>query len=591
MKKLLVVLPAIMCLQLLYAQNVGIGTNAPDNKLQVAGNLLVTSPSVVPLAAPTVAQTKTMVNGDPNTIFFPVSDSTGRMYDPGGPSGNYLAGLTADAAIGCCASNNVAIEINIESIGLGTGDSLIIRQSSGNPVNLLAIGNGYTTPGKWVFEGAGLYILFKSNGDASTGIGFSILFKRLYVNSATLPDIQNAVGNSMYFNSKTGAFRAGYLNNSNRGTYSAAFGSFTEATGSYSFAAGYNTTAAGGYSTALGITTTASAYGSVAMGNGASASGFASVAMGNGANATSSGAVALGSGAEALGSSSFAVISGTASGLASVAIGSSAEASGNNAVSIGRQSTASGNYSTVMGNNTTAAGENATAMGLGTYAFGFAGTAVGMYNHPLLLGGQPTVTSTTPLFIIGNGDNSSSLSNAMVVLKNGNVGIGENSPDASLHITHAGGGGIILQNSSDNNKWRIYSASGDNNLTFYNNANTEIADIDDVTGTFNALSDARYKKDIENMPPVLAMLMRLKPKYYHFNWQDKQEQKQIGLLAQEAYKLFPELVSYDKQKDLYKMNYAGFSTVAIKAIQEQQQEIQELKARLEKLEALLLKRQ
>jgi hypothetical protein len=29
-------------------------------------------------------------------------------------------------------------------------------------------------------------------------------------------------------------------------------------------------------------------------------------------------------------------------------------------------------------------------------------------------------------------------------------------------------------------------------------------------------------------------------------------------------------VSYNKEKDLYKMNYAGFSTVAIKAIQEQQ---------------------
>jgi hypothetical protein len=38
------------------------------------------------------------------------------------------------------------------------------------------------------------------------------------------------------------------------------------------------------------------------------------------------------------------------------------------------------------------------------------------------------------------------------------------------------------------------------------------------------------------------------------------------------------------------MNYAGFSTVAIKAIQEQQKEIEELKARLEKLEALLLKK-
>ena len=56
------------------------------------------------------------------------------------------------------------------------------------------------------------------------------------------------------------------------------------------------------------------------------------------------------------------------------------------------------------------------------------------------------------------------------------------------------------------------------------------------------------------------------------------------MLAQEAYKLFPELVTYDKAKDLYKMNYARFSTVAIRAIQEQQEEIEDLKKRLERLE-------
>jgi Tfp pilus assembly protein PilN len=98
------------------------------------------------------------------------------------------------------------------------------------------------------------------------------------------------------------------------------------------------------------------------------------------------------------------------------------------------------------------------------------------------------------------------------------------------------------------------------------------------------------------MQPVLPLLMKLNPAYYQFNWQQQNEQRQIGLLAQEAYQLFPELVSYSKEKDLYKMNYAGFSTVAIKAIQEQQQQIEELenknealKARLEKLEAAVLK--
>jgi Chaperone of endosialidase/Head domain of trimeric autotransporter adhesin len=281
----------------------------------------------------------------------------------------------------------------------------------------------------------------------------------------------------------------------------------------------------------------------------------------------------------------------TASGAHSTAIGFLNTTSGDFSIAMGYDNTASGFSSAALGYGTVASGDRSTTMGFSTSSLGYAGTAIGMYNNPILASPQTTVTSTSPLFIIGNGSNSGSLSNAMVVRKDGNVGIGTDIPAANLHIKHAAGGGLMLENSSDNNKWRIYSASGDNNLTFYNNANTEVADIDDVTGAYTAISDSRLKKNIQHMQPVLPLLLQLNPTYYQFNWQQPNEQRQIGLLAQQAHQLFPELVSYSKEKDLYKMNYAGFSTVAIKAIQEQQKEIEALKARLEKLEALLLKEQ
>ncbi|MEO7310871.1 MAG: hypothetical protein ABIX01_10775 [Chitinophagaceae bacterium] len=77
----------------------------------------------------------------------------------------------------------------------------------------------------------------------------------------------------------------------------------------------------------------------------------------------------------------------------------------------------------------------------------------------------------------------------------------------------------------------------------------------------------------------------------------------MGFLAQESDSLFPQLVSYEKEKDMYKMNYAGFSTVAIKAVQEPQVLIQnqqvhmaqlenqniDLRQRFEKLEELVSK--
>lgn len=537
----------LMTSHLLTAQNVGIGTVDPVSKLQVTGNLMVSEPLVFTNTAPTPAQTKTMING--STTTFSSSDSVMRLYDPGGPAGNYLPNLDANARL-ASTSAVVGYEITFESMDLGTGDSVIIGESNLFGVQpLMAVGNGYTTTGKFIFPhdgGGNLDIQFKSNADANAGAGFSILIKRLYTTPSLLPPVERYVGKSMFFDTKTGALRSGLITNDTRGSYSTAMGSYLVASGSYSFAAGSGSEATGPNSVAIGENCLATQMRSVAIGS-AYASGNTAVALGNG---------------QASGSNSFAVGNAIASGSGSVALGNQVEATGH--------------YS--------------TALGIGTNAYGYATTALGMYNNPLFFEGQTSVTPTTPMLIVGNGE-SSAVANAMVVLKNGNVGIGENVPDASLHIKHGGGSGILLENLNDGNKWRIYSASGDNNLTFYNNANTEIADIDDATGTFNALSDARYKKNIADMPPILSLLMRLQPKYYHFNWQQGDEQKQPGFLAQDAYKIFPELVTYNKENDLYKMNYAGFSVVAIKAIQEQQQQIQELKTRLEKLEALLSKMQ
>ncbi len=284
--------------------NVGVGTDEPMNKVQVQGSLLVTAPTVATNTQPTVAQTKTMVNA--TTINFSDFDSTGRIYDPGGPSGNYLPNMIASAFI--AGSGNIGIEINAETMGLSTGDSLIIKELSSSTNNLLAVGNGYTTTRKWVFNSPYLYILFKSNADANTGIGFSLSFKRLYDRSYFLPDVYGVTGNSFFFDTKNGAFRSGLIDNSVRGVYSTAMGNFT--------------TASGEVSTALGNSTTASGFASIATGEFATASGNTSMAMG---------------------------YNTTASGDLSMATGTNTTASGDLSTAMGASTTASGNYSTAMG--------------------------------------------------------------------------------------------------------------------------------------------------------------------------------------------------------------------------------------------------
>lgn len=520
MKCKIFTLAAVLLSGIATAQNVGIGTTEPLNKLQVQGNMLVNTPTKSTNTQPTAGQERTMINN--STIYIASPDSTGRIFDPGGPAGNYIPNLNATATINGNASVS-GIELIAEDMQIGNGDSLIIRESSTSSYNLLAFGNGFSSTGKWIFNSATLYIIFKSNGDANVGSGFSLLFKRLYPDNSLAFPISGVAGNALFFDTKNGSFSSGKNKTSERGTYSASIGYFNDAIGNYS--------------TAIGAQNSASGNNSIAIGFANSAKEFVTIAIGASTNANAQYSIAIGNGADANGGSSL-----------------------------------------VTGYHTT--------------ANGFGSTVMGLYNNPIIAPQQSffDISSVTPIFIIGNGDNSSTLSNAMVVLKNGNIGIGQDAPQSDLHIKQSSGGGLMLENPNDGNKWRIYSASGDNNLTFYNNAGNEVADIDDVTGTYNAISDGRLKKNLNQLPSILPLVMKLKPTYYQFNWQLPGDgEKQLGLIAQDAYQLFPELVNYDKEKDLYKINYAGFSTVAIKAIQELQMEMETLKKEIIALKERLRK--
>ena len=518
---------------------------------------------------------------------------SGILYDNGGLFGNYSNNSNDYYAVDIYANDSaVGYKIIIEQMNLESPyDSLEISVVNDYTHKVWISG---TTTGTFYFPATNnLRFQFKSNG-TNTLSGFRIRWAVLTTTNAGTEPSPNY---GWYYNNKKIAVRGGMPGSSNDwatdslGLFSFAYGIGNKATGYTAMALGNYTTASGIQSTATGNGTIASNYASTAMGASTVASGYASTALGIVTTASGSYSTAIGESTVASGISSTAMGNGTiASGSSSSAMGSVTTASGSSSSAMGYSTTASGYVSTAMGFSTTASGDYSTAMGIGNYANTFRTTAIGSYNTPLGISAT-TWVATDPLLMIGNGELQSSRSNAMVILKNGNIGIGQNAPTADLHIKHASGGGLILENANDNNKWRIYSASGDNNLTFYNDAGTEVADIDDVTGAFNALSDSRFKKNILSMPAVLPSLMKLNPSYYQFNWQKPGDQRQIGLLAQEAYSFFPELVSYNREKDLYKMNYAGFSTVAIKAIQEQQlqienqqKQINELIKRLEKLE-------
>jgi hypothetical protein len=118
---------------------------------------------------------------------------------------------------------------------------------------------------------------------------------------------------------------------------------------------------------------------------------------------------------------------------------------------------------------------------------------------------------------------------------------------------------------------------------------------------FNNISDQRIKSDIHPIGSVLNKLSQLKPVSYFFK-EIKYEpstsleisniisgNKEVGFLAQEVYQLFPEIVSKptDESKNLWALDYSKFSVVLVKAIQEQQQQIEQQQKEIQLLKEQL----
>ncbi|HWT01845.1 MAG TPA: tail fiber domain-containing protein [Pyrinomonadaceae bacterium] len=103
-------------------------------------------------------------------------------------------------------------------------------------------------------------------------------------------------------------------------------------------------------------------------------------------------------------------------------------------------------------------------------------------------------------------------------------------------------------------------------------------------------SDARLKQNVTNLNYGLNHLMRLRP--VSWRWKNEPEGKpQMGLVAQEVERVLPELVmrEADAAKPLG-LNYMALLPVAVKAIQEQQELIEQLQARVALLERAAKKR-
>lgn len=154
--------------------------------------------------------------------------------------------------------------------------------------------------------------------------------------------------------------------------------------------------------------------------------GYYSVALGNNPYAAGIGSLALGTGARTETSAANAL-----------AIGHDAVVMGQDAVSLGNGSVALGNNSFAMGNYVTTIGNNAMALGNNTIAQSFREMALGSFAEYYIPISTANWVLEDRLLVIGNGTGEGSRSNALTLLKNGNLGIGSSNPTQRLEVAGA----------------------------------------------------------------------------------------------------------------------------------------------------------
>jgi hypothetical protein len=114
-----------------------------------------------------------------------------------------------------------------------------------------------------------------------------------------------------------------------------------------------------------------------------------------------------------------------------------------------------------------------------------------------------------------------------------------------------------------------------------------------TNNSYGALSDAKLKENIADASPKLEDLCKVKIRNY--NLKSDPDYKQIGVIAQELETVFPSLVEEGLDRDengalletsTKSVKYSVFVPILIKAIQEQQAMIQELKAEIDLLKGV-----
>jgi hypothetical protein len=437
-----------------YTQNVGIGNTSPASKMDVSGDLALREGTAISVASgantitlPTAKNSVYRLTGAPAA--FSISSISG------GNDGMLLTLINATGQVMTVSNGSIQTNTGADLVASGTVSTVNLLYNATLGKWLVTAGEGFGTSSgtniynsdgtltgsRMVTQGADNLTFSSTSGNfnfTTTGAGNVVMGKGLSASGSNgfATGITNTVSGS-------GALVTGE-NNTASGTYSIVSGLANQDYGTDNVVGGANNVVAPGYGHSVVVGNTDSVYGSAGavFGYLSKITAFEGFAQGD---------------------------RNTASGQGAAVFGASNTSAGSNAFATGYSNTANGSQGSVFGTGNTS--ESWSEAVFGTFATTYTPASTTGYN------------TADRIFDIGNGTSTSSTSDALTILKNGNVGIGNNAPTRTLQVngttsttnlqmTNGAATGYLLQSDASGNATWVSATTAANAWGLTGNAGT-----------------------------------------------------------------------------------------------------------------------
>ncbi len=231
----------------------------------------------------------------------------------------------------------------------------------------------------------------------------------------------------------------------------------------------------------------------------------------------------------------------------------------------GRANRATGLGSTIGGGDSNSVvGDYSFAAGRGLRARSYIEMVLGSYNDTSGYTPNPTGWSLSDrLFIIGNGSNINQRSNAFVILKNGNIGIGTNQPSFRLHISN---GDVKIEGKLGVN---TDPSSSEYSIELPNNNTTGRA----RAYNWDIYSSILWKTDIQPIARPLDKILQIRGVRYRLK-PEFGGNEDIGFIGEELRAVVPEIVHGEGHG--LGVDYARLTAVLVEALKEMHHRYEQL---------------